>query len=413
MSLTIEDITDILSGAHPDQRFAANPAFDGHEQIIFAHDPSINFKAFIAIHNTTRGQALGGCRYSHAYQSDNEAITDVLRLSKGMTYKNSLAKLALGGGKSVIVGDPDHAKPTEEMMKALGRAVDSLGGKYVTAEDMNTGEQHMLTVWSETRHVTGMPLEKVATDKLPDGFDPAALPDANPSPYTADGTYWGIKAAVKHKMGRDDLNGITVAIKGAAGAVGAMLCRLLHEDGAKLIVADLDLNDNTPAHLVKIAENAQQRLAAIAQQYNADIVSADKIIEVDADIFAPCAQGADINDDSIGKLRVKIVAGCANNVLAETRHADMLAERGILYAPDYAINAGGVICAGVQYLWHANPDSYPVPTDAVIRDRVKEIYEVMLEIFSRAEREGINTAVIADTISEEGFQEKKTLSVAA
>lgn len=413
MVLKIEDITDILAGRKQDDRFQANLAYDGHEKIIFAADPDINFKAFIAVHNTVRGPALGGCRYSLAYATDDEAITDVLRLSKGMTYKNSLAGLDIGGGKSVMVGAAGFAKPTPEMMKALGQAVESLQGKYVTAEDMNTGEADMMIVWNETKNVTGVPLDKVAADKLPAGFDVTTLSGANPSPYTAVGTYWGIRAAVKHKMGRDSLAGVRVAVKGAAGAVGSALCKMLRDDDAILILADLDHNDRTPEKLVEVAKRAQAKLAAMADEYGAQIVSSEDILSADADVYAPCATGGDLNDATIATLKAKIIAGCANNVLAETRHAQMLQERGVLYTPDYAINAGGVICAGMQYLWNSHPEKYPVPTDEYISDRVQRIHDVLLDIFERADREGRNTAVVADTVSEEGFQPKKLLSAVA
>lgn len=413
MVFRTEDITSILAGGQKDPRFAANGEYDGHEQVIFAEDPDIGFKAFIAVHNTARGPALGGCRYNLSYVSDDDAITDVLRLSKGMTYKNSLAGLDLGGGKSVIVGVPGHAKPTADMMKALGRAVESLKGAYVTAEDMNTGEAEMMAAWSETKYVTGIPLANVAAAQFPAGFDPATLPDANPSPYTAQGTYWGIRAAVKHKLGRDDLKGVTVAVKGAAGAVGSTLCGLLHENGAALVVADMDLNEHTPEKLKDVARRAQEKLAALAGKYGAKVVSADDIMTVQADVYAPCARGGDINDGTIATLKAGIVAGCANNVLEQPRHAQALHEHGILYAPDYAINAGGVICAGMQHLWHAHPDQYPVPTHKGILERVEHIYDVLLEIFDRARREGRNTAAVADALSEEGFLGKKLLSAAA
>ncbi len=413
MALHIEDITDIVAGRKKDTRFAANREFDAHEKIIFAEDADIGFKAFIAVHNSVRGQALGGCRYSLSYANDDEAITDVLRLARGMTYKNSLAQLDLGGGKTVIVGKAGHNRPTPDMMKALAKAVDSLGGKYVTAEDMNTGEEDMMIVFGLTRHVTGIPLEKVAKNLFPADFDFKTLSEANPSPYTAVGTYWGIRAAVKHKLGRDDLKGVTVAVKGAGGAVATPLCRMLHKDGAKLVLSDLDLNDKTPEKLRDAAKKAQEKLAVLAEETGARIVSSDDIMTVDADVFAPCARGGDVNDATVGTIAAKIIAGCANNVLAEPRHAVLLKNRGILYAPDYAINAGGVICAGMQHLWHANPGKYPIPTHDFIMGRVKNIYDVLTSIFVRADKEGRDTASVADTISAEGFALKKPLSAAA
>jgi leucine dehydrogenase len=412
MVLKLENITDVLSGKASDPRFKANREYADHEQVIYAEDPAIGFRCFIAVHNTARGPALGGCRYS-SYADADEAITDVLRLSKGMTYKNSLAQLDLGGGKCVIMGVPGQARPTREMMLALGEAVGSLKGAYVTAEDMNTSEENMEAVLEKTPFVSGVPLAKVAAGKFPAGFDVSTLPDANPSPYTSFGTYWGIRAAVKHKMGRDDLKDIRVAVKGAAGAVASELCRLLHEAGAKLIVSDMDLDDTTPAHLADIAKRAQEKLDALAAKFGARKVSSAEIMTVDADVYAPCARGGDVNDDTIATLGAGIIAGCANNVLAEPRHARMLHERGVLYAPDYAINAGGVICAGMQYLWHAYPERYEVPTHEGVLVLARNIHDVLLAIFERAKAENADTASIADRISEERFREKKMLSAAA
>ncbi len=402
-SPAIEDITDILSGQRADPRFAANPEYAGHEKVIFAQDPSIGFKAFIAVHNTRRGPGLGGCRYRSDYAGDDEAVTDVLRLSKGMTYKNAMAGLDLGGGKAVIFGPAGQDKPTSVMMSALGRAVQSLNGLYVTAEDMNTTERDMETVMAETSYVCGIPLAKTpAAARFPAGFDPASLPGANPSPYTAYGTLEGIRAAVRHRLGRDDLKGVRAAVKGAAGAVGSDLCRMLHERGAKLTVSDRD--GHGPS---------QDRLAALAKRYGAAVTASAEIMAADADVFAPCAGGADLDDRTIPLLKAKAVAGCANNVLAAPRHAAMLRERNILYAPDYVINAGGVICVGEQYLWQAHPDRYPVPTHQGILNRVSRIHAVLLEVFARADQEGRDTASVADAISEERFAARAHVPEAA
>lgn len=401
-TLTVEDITAILAGQKSDARFSANKEFQGHECIVYAYDPSIDFQAIIAVHNTNRGQALGGCRYYTCYNDLDDAATDVLRLSRGMTYKNSTANLDLGGGKSVLIGPKDKARPTEAMMKALGQTVESLQGRYVTAEDMNTSEEDMMTVFSQTRHVCGIPLAKLATDKFPAGFDTKTLPGANPSPYTAYGTLMGIMAAVKHKMGREDLKDVRVAVKGAGGAVGSDLCRLLSERGAKLVVSDWDGN-----------ADAQARLAALAEKYGATVTTSAEIMGADVDVYAPCAKGADINDDTIPQLKAKIVAGCANNVLAEPRHADMLRQKGILYAPDYVINAGGVICAGTQHLWFSQPENYPVPTHDGVLKHIDTIYDVLGSIFALAEEEGRDTASIADKVSENGFSVRKFFPLAA
>ncbi len=396
MTLTIQDITAALAGEGQHTQFKNNIEYDEHEKIICAVDPEIGFKAFIAIHNTSRGPALGGCRYRTDYKSDQDALTDVLRLSKGMTYKNAMADLDLGGGKAVIVGTPEHEKPTPDMMQALGRAVDSLDGLYVTAEDMNTSESDMEIVWKETKHVSGIALKKIAAEKFPEDFDTSTLPSANPSPYTAYGTLMGIKAAVHHKMGRDTLKGVKVAIKGACGSVGSELCRLLHQEGADLIISDWDRN-----------EKMQARLAEIATQYNAKMVLSADIMKEESDVYAPCAKGAGINDQTVHELNTKIVAGCANNVLAETRHADVLRQRDILYAPDYVINAGGVICVAIQYLWLTHPEQYPIPTHEIAVEKAEKIYDVLIGIFQRADRKDRDTASIADQIACEKFCEKK------
>jgi leucine dehydrogenase len=202
-------------------------------------------------------------------------------------------------------------------------------------------------------------------------------------------------------------------VKGAAGAVASELCRHLFEAGAALIVSDMDLDENTPPQLVEVAKRAQEKLDALAKKYNAQKVSSADIMTVEADVFAPCARGGDINDASIRTLDVQIIAGCANNVLAEPHHARILHEKGILYAPDYAINAGGVIAAGMQYLWYAYPERYAAPTHQAVLDRAQNIHDVLISIFERAEAEGADTASVADRLSEEGFRVKKTLSAAA
>lgn len=399
MALTIRDITDVAAGKTSDTQFKASPFYDAHEQVVYAEDPDINFRSIISIHNTNRGEALGGCRYSPYYKSHDDALKDVLRLSRGMTYKNALARLELGGGKSVIIGPEGQAKPTPEMMEALGKVVESLGGRYVTAEDMNVSEKDMMTVWGVTRHVCGIPLGKVAQDRLPAGFDIAKLPGANPSPYTAYGTFMGIKACVGHKKGQDDLNGIRVAVKGAAGAVGSVLCDFLHDAGAELVVSDHDGN-----------KRAQARLVDIAAEYGARIVTSAEIMGEDVDVYAPCARGADINDQTIDMIKADIVAGCANNVLAEERHAEELRKRGILYAQDYVINAGGVICAGVQHLWLAHSDRYPVPEHDVVMKRIEGIYDGISEIIVQAEKENRNTTSVAAEIARREFQKKSLMA---
>lgn len=392
MTLRIRDITNIVAGGQKDPRFSANREYDGHEQVVCLEDEEAGFLAFIGVHSTNLGEALGGCRYRTDYRSADEAITDVLRLSRGMTYKNAMAGLALGGGKAVIMGPPGQPKPGPDFMDLLARGVESLKGRYVTAEDMNTSEEDMMRIWQTVPHVCGIPLAKVAADRFLKGFDLSTLPGANPSPYTAHGTLAGIRAAVRHRLGRETLEGVTVAVKGAGGAVGSVLCGLLHREGARLIISDWDGN---PA--------AQARLADIAGRYGAKISASAEIMAEEADVFAPCAKGADINDETIALLKAKIVAGCANNVLAEPRHADALHERGILYAPDYVINAGGVICAGMQHLWLAHPGAYAVPTHDEIMRRTREIGDTLARLFRLAESRDRNTADVADSMAREAF----------
>ncbi|HSR53458.1 MAG TPA: Glu/Leu/Phe/Val dehydrogenase [Acidobacteriota bacterium] len=277
----------------------------------FVHKPEFGLKAIIAIHDTTLGPALGGCRMWQ-YDSERDAIIDALRLSRGMTYKAAVTGLELGGGKSVIIGDPKKDKSTE-MWRAFGRFVEGLGGRYITAEDVGTSVQDMEIVRHETRHVTGI-------SRMFGG-------SGDPSPVTARGVFVGIKAAVKFQLDRDTLEGLKVAIQGL-GHVGVHLAGLLHAEGARLIVSDLSPD---------AVQEAKER-------FDAEGVDVDDIYSQEVDVFSPCALGAVVNDETLPKLRCSIIAGAANNQLAiEKVHGPKLAKRGILYAPDYVINAGGLI----------------------------------------------------------------------
>src|SRR5881396_3499627 len=278
-----------------------------HEQVSVYHEPSCGYRGIIAIHSTVLGPALGGTRF-WSYRTDEDALIDALRLSRGMTYKAAVAGLNLGGGKSVILGD-NRTTRREAVFRAHGRHIESLGGRYITAEDVGTSTQDMEFIRVETQHVTGL-LGK----------------SGDPSPVTAYGVYRGIKACAKLRWGSDSLTGKTVAVQGC-GHVGYFLCKLLFEEGVKLIVTDID----------------PQRVKAVVQDFRATAVKPDEIYAQAADIFAPCALGAIVNDDTIPQLKVRIVAGAANNQLAEERHGDALAARDILYAPDYVINGGGLI----------------------------------------------------------------------
>jgi leucine dehydrogenase len=344
----------------------SDSAFDGHEQVVFASDPETGLKTIIAVHNTNLGPSLGGCRM-WPYASEQDAIHDALRLSRGMTYKSAMARLPLGGGKSVIIGDPRSQK-SPELFRAMGRAVDRVGGRYIVAEDVGTSPEDMEYIASQTRHVGG----------ISDGSDPERTGD--PSPFTAYGVFIGLKEAVRFKNGSDDLKGLRVAVQGL-GHVGYHLCKFLHEAGARLVVADLN------ATSVKAATEA----------FGATAVSVDDILATDADILAPCALGGAINDRSIEKIRAGIIAGAANNQLEADRHGEILREKGILYAPDYVINAGGVV--EVHYCREGKPVSETYKHIEGIADTVREIFE-------RAKAENLSTGFVADRIAEERFGKK-------
>ncbi len=338
----------------------AHPEFDGHERVVFGHDAETGLNAIIAIHNTNLGPALGGCRM-WPYASEAEALTDALRLSRGMTYKSALAGLPLGGGKAVILGDPRKDK-SEALFLAMGRFVDSLGGAYVTAEDVGVSVDDVDTMARATRHVAGT----------------RAAGAGDPSPSTAYGVLVGIRAAVTHKLGRNSLDGVRVAVQGA-GHVGYHLCRLLHEDGAKLTVTDID----------------GAAVECVADEFGAEPAAPEAITGVEGEVFAPCALGAVINDQTIERLKAPIVAGSANNQLAEPRHGIELMRRGVLYAPDYVINAGGVI-----NISHEGPDY----DKQVAVEHVARIHDTLREIFGRAATTGVPTSEAADRLAEERFK---------
>lgn len=327
----------------------------GHEQVVFCHEPEAGYKGIIAIHDTTLGPALGGCRFWN-YASDDEALIDVLRLSKGMTYKAAVAGLNLGGGKSVIIGDNKTSR-REVLFRAHGRFVESLKGRYITAEDVGTSVDDMDYVLMETEHVTGI-----------------RGGSGDPSPVTAFGVYRGIKAVARKKLGSDDLEGVRIAVQGL-GHVGCYLCEDLAEEGARLVVTDIDA----------------EKVAEVARRFGAQSVAPDEIYGVDAEIFAPCALGAVVNDETLPRFLFQAIAGAANNQLGEERHGDELEERGILYAPDYVINAGGLINVyGEIQGWSADQS----------KRKAAEIYESLLALFEIAESEGIPTYEAADRLAE-------------
>jgi len=326
-----------------------------HEQVVFCYEPSCGYKGIIAIHNSVLGPALGGTRFWN-YSSDQDAFVDALRLARGMTYKAAVAGLNLGGGKSVIIGDPKTTN-REAIFRAHGRFVETLKGRYITAEDVGTSVDDMEYVAMETEHVTGR-----------------AGTSGDPSPVTAYGVYRGIKAAAFAKYGSDDLAGKTVTVQGV-GHVGYYLCQNLAAEGANLVVTDID----------------QERVDRVVREFKARPVSTTEIYGIEADIYAPSALGATVNDQTIPQLKVDIVAGAANNVLAEARHGDELHQRGILYAPDYVINAGGLInVCGELNGWTAERSMR----------KAGDIYNTLIQIFSVAESEGIPTYRAADRVAE-------------
>ncbi len=334
-----------------------HPEFRNHETVSFVCDPATGLKAIIAIHDTTRGPALGGCRV-WPYGSTDEALTDALRLSRGMTYKNALAGLDLGGGKAVILADPRKDK-TPDMMRAFGTYVERLSGSYITAEDVGVSPSDMEAVAERTAHVRGT----------------SATGLGDPSPYTALGVFEGLKAAAAHAFGTSALNGITVSVQGL-GHVGYDLCAHLHGAGARLIVSDI----HAPA--------VDRAVAA----FGATVVAPSEAHAAPADIFAPCALGGGLNARTIPDIRARIVAGAANNQLGHAADGAALKARGILYAPDYAINAGGVISIAL---------ARPGEADDLVREKTLAIGATLAEIFRRAEAEDLTPEAVADRMAEE------------
>jgi len=327
-----------------------------HEQVSFAYESSCGYRGIIAIHSTGLGPALGGTRFWN-YGTDEEALVDCLRLARGMTYKAAVAGLNLGGGKSVILGD-NRTTRREALFRAHGRHVESLKGRYITAEDVGTSTSDMEYIKAETNHVTGL-IGK----------------SGDPSPVTAYGVYRGMKACAAYRYGSDRLAGKTVALQGC-GSVGYHLAQLLHTEGAKIVCTDID----------------PQRVKRVVAECGATAVAPSDIYGVPADVFAPCALGAVLNDDTIRRLEVEIVAGGANNQLAEDRHGDLLEARHITYAPDYVINGGGLINVNAE-LHDWSPER--------ARNKAGEIYDTILRVFEIARDEGIPSYRAADRLAEQ------------
>lgn len=338
----------------------------GHEQIIFFYDKTTGLKGITAIHDTKLGPAIGGTRLWN-YKTEEEALFDVVRLSRGMTYKCAAAECNCGGGKTVLIGDPKTVK-TETYLRAYGRYVQSLNGRFYTGEDMNIDEHDCEYMVMESDFINGR-----------------ADLSGNPSPVTAYGVYWGIKACALEKWGNNSLKDKVVAVQGL-GAVGRALCEYLHQEGAKLIVTDI------------MPEKVEQ----VVKVYNAKAVKPEEIYSVECDIFAPCSVGAILNDDTIPQLKCEIVAGAANNVLLDDkRHGDMLMERGILYAPDFVINGGGLINVYQEFF-------PPYDREKTLKI-VERIYDRLLYIFNLAKKYNINTQLAANRYAEERIEMIKNI----
>ena len=340
--------------------------FADHEQVVFVSDDKSGLKAIIAVHNSNLGPALGGCRM-WPYATEEEAVRDVLRLSRGMTYKSAMANLKLGGGKSVIIGNPRTHK-TPELLAAFARALEQLNGRYIAAENSGTSVADMKYMTQFTQHVAGI------HDKPSD----AGTRSGDPSPATAYGTFIGIRAAVKERLGRDSLDCLRIAVQGV-GNVGFDLARQLKEAGAQLWVTDIH----------------REPLVQAGKELGATVVAPDEIFGLDVDVFAPCALGAILNDTTIPQLKASIVAGAANNQLAEARHGVELMKRGILYAPDYVINAGGIIDVYHERIGFDR---------AALLKHIEGIHDNLMEVFERARKEERPTGEVADAIAEERFQ---------
>lgn len=343
------------------------PSFNEHEQIVFCHDKDSGLKAIIGIHNTTLGPALGGTRMWQ-YNNEWEALNDVLRLSRGMTYKSAVSGLNLGGGKAVIIGNA-KADKTPEMIKKFGEFVNSLSGRYITAEDVGTTTADMDLIHSVTPHVTGISESKGGS--------------GNPSPVTAFGTYMGLKAAAKFQFGTEKLEGKKILVQGI-GHVGETLVDYLAKEGAQVIITDIN----------------QEKLEAVASKYdNVSIYNGSDLYAEEVDIYAPCALGATINDDTVNKIKAKVIAGAANNQLAnENIHGQILKDRGIVYAPDFLINAGGIINVYGEIVGYGKEEAMK---------RTENIFNTTLDILNLAKENNITTYQAAFRAAQKRIDERK------
>ena len=336
------------------------PDFDAHEALYFVTDEKSGLRAIIAMHSTHLGPAAGGTRLWH-YAEDSQGLTDALRLSRGMSYKNAMAGLPLGGGKAVVLADKGRTK-TPEMLAAFGQAVNSLGGKYVTAEDVGMSVADMIEISKQTKFVAGLPVE-------------GGEVGGDPGPHTSLGVFLGIKAAVKRALGKDSLSGLHIAMQGA-GSVAGGVCRHAAAEGAKLSIADVD----------------SVRAEKLAAETGGTVVAPGDVLFLEADVVSPCALGAILTEESIAALRTPIVAGGANNQLATPEDGQRLHQRGILYAPDYVINAGGIINVSTEYLGDGGPE--------LVRSRIEAIPGRLEQIWAESASTGSNPAAVADAMAQ-------------
>lgn len=355
------DVKEKTQGSLADNPVLSQMGIYGHEQLVFCNDNEAGLRAIIGIHNTVLGPSLGGTRM-WKYNNEMEALRDVLRLSRGMTYKASVAGLNLGGGKAVIIGDSKKDK-NEKLMRRFGQFVNSLGGKYITAEDVGIGTQDMVWVNKETKYVTGLPGKS-----------------GDPSPITAYGVYNAMKASAKERWGSDSLSGKKIVVQGI-GHVGENLVKHVVGEGAKVTISDI----------------SEERLAAVSKQYNVQVVDKDKVYDADMDIYAPCALGATVNDETLKRLRCAVICGAANNQLADEKvHGAEVMKKGILYAPDYVVNAGGLISVYSELTG--------MSTEEVMR-LAQNIYHTTLHIFRISKEQYIPTYAAANMIAEKRIAE--------
>ncbi len=340
------------------------PDFDDHEGVHLFRDPDAGLTAVIAVHSTHLGPAAGGARFWH-YPEREQAITDALRLSRGMSYKNAMADLPMGGGKGVIIADAGQSEKSPALLAAFGRAIETLGGRYVTAEDVGMSDADMVAIASQTRHVSGLPVGK-------------GQAGGDPGPLTALGVYLGMLAAIRRGLGRDSAKGVHVAIQGV-GSVGSGLARRLAADGARLTLADIDLH----------------RAKALADELGADLADSAAIMTLEADVLSPNALGAILTEESIAALRVAVVAGGANNQLATAADGQQIHDRGIVYAPDYVINAGGIINVALEYLGQSGQGG----SRTEVESRIARIPERLEAIWNQSAASNRPASDVADAMA--------------